>query len=277
MNGTLDRSIDIDAFEHGELALIATDNPYLFSNTHELTILPLYKSKSGSKEASRSENIKIPLGGFVPFSFKNIGSGFAPTVFVSNTLMTKMYHEPIISEINFDVSKGYEQQVLDALKQFTDGDHEISRSSKLEAMRDLNSARMILFVLGSGIALIIALIGVLNFVNVMSVGIMVRKHELATLESVGMSRNQVRKLLVSEGLGYALITLLLVFTIGSAITLGIFTLFQQQATYAIYTYPLLPVIMVSLAIIAICVITPEITYHSIYKKSTIVERLRETE
>lgn len=276
LSETLDKPIDADAFERGEFALIATDNPSLFSNAHELSISPLYKSKSGFEEKSGSEDVKIPLGGFVPSSFKNIGSSLAPTVFVSNALMTKIYNEPNISEINFDVSKGYDQQALDTLKQVMDGDHEISRLSKLETLEELNSAKIVLYVLGGGIALIIALIGILNFVNTMSVGIMVRKHELATLESVGMSRKQVRKLLVSEGLGYAVITLLLVFTIGSIITFGVFTLFRQQVTYAVFTYPFIPVIIVSLAIIVICVITPEIAYHSIYK-STIVERLREAE
>lgn len=277
LNETLDKPIDIDAFDRGELALIATDNPELFSNVRELTISPLKKSESGLEKTSGGESIKIPLGGFVPYSFKNIGSGFAPTVFISNTLMSKIYQEPVISEINLDVSKEYEQPTLNLLKQFTNDDNEIYLTSKLEAMRELSSAKMVLYVLGVSLALIIALIGVLNFVNVMSVGIMVRRHELAILESIGMSRRQVRKLLVHEGLGYAVITLLLVFTIGNAVTLGIFTLFRQQATFAAYSYPFFPVILVSIIIIAICVITPEVAYHSIYKKSTIIERLRETE
>ncbi|WP_429147846.1 FtsX-like permease family protein [Anaerotaenia torta] len=64
-----------------------------------------------------------------------------------------------------------------------------------------------MLVLGGGVALVIALIGILNFVNVMSVSVMVRKRELAILESIGMSRKQVRRMLASEGLGYAVITL----------------------------------------------------------------------
>lgn len=271
---TLDKSIDVDAFERGEFALVATDNPNLFSNIHDLAIIPLRMSESGFEELSGSGKVKIPIGGFVSYSFYK--GGMAPTVFVSNGLMTQLYQDPIISEINLNVSKGYEQKAFDLLKQVTGGDHEISQTSKLETLKELNNAITVLYVLGGGISLIIALIGILNFVNVMSTGIMVRKHELATLESVGMSKKQVRKLLVAEGLGYAVITLLLVFTIGNMITLGFFYLFRQQAAYAIFTYPFLPVSIVSLIIIAICAITPEVVY-SIISKSTIVERLRETE
>ncbi len=237
----------------------------------------IYTNEAGIQKRPGSEPIKVPVGGFVPQFFeRTIGHSFAPTVFVSNTLMDAVYEEPIVSKLYIDVAQGYDKQALDTLKQKTDEDYEISRTSKLEAQEELREAKMMLYILGGGVALILALIGILNFVNVMSVGIMVRKQELATLECVGMSRKQVRRMLVGEGLGYALITLFFVFTAGSAITFGVFKLFQQQAAYAIFTYPFIPVLIASLAVLAICIITPENAYRSIYK-STIVERLREAE
>jgi putative ABC transport system permease protein len=276
LNKTAAKPIDVDAFERGEFALLSTGNPSLFQNVPELTISPMNKNKEGVFERSDSKSVKIPLGGFVPVFFERIGYSIAPTVFISNTLMSKLYEEPIIAKVNIDVAKGYDKQALDELKEVMKGDYEISRASKLEAQEELRGTKMMLYILGGGVALILALIGILNFINVMSVGIMVRKQELATFECIGMSWRQVRKMLVNEGIGYAAITLLLVFTAGSAITFGIFTLFQQQATYAVFTYPFIPVMIVGLAIIAICSITPEITYRSIYR-TTIVERLREAE
>jgi len=272
--GKLDNSIDIDAFERGEIALIATDKPDLFANVHELTISPSYQG--GNSYAATKPKLKISLGGFVPFEFKGIGSGLAPTILISNALMQEWFKEPIVWKINLDVSSDYEQNTQIALKQIIGSDYEISLTSKLEAAEQLNSAKMVLFVLGGGIALVIALIGILNFINVMSVGIMVRRQELATLECVGMSRKQVRRMLVSEGLGYAVITLFFVFTAGSAVAFGIFKLFQQQASYATFSYPFIPVLIASLAVLAVCSITPENVYRTIHK-STIVERLREAE
>lgn len=277
LNATMDSPIDIDAFERGEFALLATNTPSLFENVDELTIFPMkLAGELGIKDKPGSGPIKVPIGGFVPQFFEKIGQGFAPTVFVSNTLMDALYGEPIISKIYIDIAEGYAEQALDILKQVIGGDFEISNTSKLEAQKELREAKMMLYILGDGIALILALIGILNFVNVMSVDIMVRKKELATLECVGMSRKQVRRMLVSEGLGYAAITLFFVFTAGNAITFGIFKLFQQQANYAIFIYPFIPVLIASLLILAICIITPEMAYRSIHK-STIVERLREAE
>ena len=274
-NETLDNPIQVDAFERGEFALIATDTPDLFANVRDLSISALRLSKSGLDDLPGSEKARIPLGGFIPYSFHDSGS-LAPTVYVSRAFMAQMYPDPTISEIMLDVSDGYERLALDALKQIMGKDHEISRTSLLEAKEELNNATMVLYALGGGIAIIIALIGFLNFINVMSTGILVRKHELATLESIGMSRKQVRRMLISEGLGYAGITLFFVFTLGSAIAFGIFQLFQLQATYAVFTYPFLPVLITSLTVLAICIITPEKVYRSMYQ-STIVERLREAE
>ncbi len=275
MNESIHRPINVEAFERGEFALIATDNPGLFSNIHQLAISPLRFSKSGLDELPDSKKVNISLGGFIPYSFSEGGS-LAPTVYVSGKLLPQMYHDPNIWEINLDVSSDYEQNALMALKQMIGSDFEISLTSKLEAMEELNSAKMVLLVLGGGIALVIALIGILNFINVMSVGIMVRRQELATLECVGMSRKQVRKMLVSEGLGYAVITLFFVLTLGSAAAFGIFKLFQQEATYATFSYPFIPVLIAGLAVLAVCILTPEKVYRTIHK-ATIVERLREAE
>ena len=273
LSDTLDNPIDMDAFERGEIALIATDSPGLFSNVRVLTISPSDQSERNNAD---SPKITLPLGGFVPFAYKNVGSGLAPTVLVSNTFMRKWFGEPIISKINLDVSSDYEQNALIAIKRIVGEDYEISLTSKMESMEELSSAKMVLLVLGGGIALVIALIGVLNFVNTMSVSVMVRKRELATLEAIGMSRKQIQKMLVCEGLGYAVITLLLVLSVGNAVTYGIFRLFQQQVSYAVFTYPYIPALIIFLVIMVVCFLTPIRIYRSI-NRATIIERLREAE
>ncbi len=272
-SNTLEKPIDIDAFERGEIALITTDNPALFKNVHELTISPSYRSENDHAD---NPKIKIPLGGFVPLESKGISYSLAPTILISNALMREWFDEPTVSKINLDVSNDYEQNTLIALKQIIESDFEISLTSKMESMEELNSGKMVLLVLGGGIALVIALIGILNFVNVMSVSILVRKRELATLESIGMSRKQIRKLLIYEGLGYAVITLIFVLSVGNAVTYGIFKLFQQQTSFAIFTYPYIPLAITIIVIMAVCLITPERIYRSI-NRATIVERLREAE
>ena len=53
-------------------------------------------------------------------------------------------------------------------------------------------------VLGSGISLLLLLIGVLNFINVMVTGVYSRRQELAVLESIGMTKRQISGMLTWE-------------------------------------------------------------------------------
>ena len=269
----LGNPIDVEAFERGEIALIATDNPELFSNIEDLTVMPSYRGESGT---SGNQKYELSLGGFVPFNYKGIGASLAPTLVVSNEIMQEWFGEPVAIQLELNVSSGYEQNALIALKQIIEDNPAISLTSRIEAMAELGRAKMAILILGGSISLVIALIGILNFVNIMSVSVVSRKRELATLESIGMSRKQIRKMLISEGLCYAGITLILVLSIGNLIAYGIFKLFQQQVSFAVFTYPLIPAVIIALVILAVCLITPE-RIHCALNKETIVNRLREAE
>lgn len=269
----LGNPIDVEAFERGEIALIATDNPELFSNIEDLTVMPSYRGESGT---SGNQKYELSLGGFVPFNHKGIGASLAPTLVVSNEVMQEWFEEPVAIQLELNVSSGYEQNALIALKQIIEDNPAISLTSRIEAMAELGRAKMAILILGGSISLVIALIGILNFVNIMSVSVVARKRELATLESIGMSRKQIRKMLISEGLCYAGITLILVLSIGNLIAYGIFKLFQQQVSFAVFTYPLIPAAIIALVILTVCLITPERMY-CVLNKETIVNRLREAE
>lgn len=269
----LGNPIDVEAFERGEIALIATDNPELFSNIEDLTVMPSYRGESGTLDNQKYE---LSLGGFVPFNYKGIGASLAPTLVVSNEVMQEWFGEPVAIQLELNISSSYEQNALIALKQIIEDNPAISLTSRIEAMAELARAKMAILILGGSISLVIALIGILNFVNIMSVSVVSRKRELATLESIGMSRKQIRKMLISEGLCYAGITLILVLSIGNLIAYGIFKLFQQQVGFAVFTYPLIPAAIIALVILAVCLITPERMYCAL-NKETIVNRLREAE
>ena len=75
-------------------------------------------------------------------------------------------------------------------------------------------------VMGNTISVIIALVGVLNFINSMVTAIVSRKKEFAMIQSVGMTKRQLRKMLIFEGLDYAVITLIVSY-IASALAVGI--------------------------------------------------------
>lgn len=90
-----------------------------------------------------------------------------------------------------NVESVYEEQLYHTLKEIC-ADSSISMRSRYEGRRSMRDARNIMLVLDGGISFILGCIGAFNFINVMSVGIMSRRHELATLESIGMRKGQLR-------------------------------------------------------------------------------------
>ncbi len=62
-------------------------------------------------------------------------------------------------------------------------------------------------VLGNSIGFIIAMLAVLNFLNMMAAGVENRAREFAALESIGMTTKQIKKMLQTEGIGYAVISI----------------------------------------------------------------------
>ena len=71
--------------------MIATDYPELFSNVQELNITPSHREENS---VSDQQKYKFTLDGFVPFSYKGIGTSLAPTVIVSNTILQEWFGEP---------------------------------------------------------------------------------------------------------------------------------------------------------------------------------------
>jgi len=128
-------------------------------------------------------------------------------------------------------------------------------------------------ILSGGVSAILILIGIINFISVMLTGIFTRRTELAVMESVGMTKKQVQKMLMLEGIYYAVITLALILTAGSGILylVGFFT--EQTADYAVFQYPWGWIAILACFIFAICVFVPMLVYR-IATKESITARLR---
>ncbi len=123
---------------------------------------------------------------------------------------------------------------------------------------------------------VLLLIGILNFGNALVTGVLVRKKELAVYESLGMTRSQIRKLLIYEGLTYGgALTLFLVPTVSVLTWLwGRWWLAHSSSAWcATWQYSLLPMWIVLPLLIALSLAIPQSCLHVIMKES-VTERLR---
>lgn len=127
-------------------------------------------------------------------------------------------------------------------------------------------------VMGNTISVIIALVGVLNFINSMVTAIVSRKKEFAMIQSVGMTKSQLRKMLIFEGLDYAVITLVVSY-IASALAVGIGVRAMTANEFSTFNFTLMPLVVCTPILLAFAVLIPFLCFKNLEKQS-IVERLR---
>ena len=126
---------------------------------------------------------------------------------------------------------------------------------------------------GGVLCAVLALIGILNFVNSMMTSILSRYREIAMLQSVGMTGKQVKSMLIYEGIGYAILGLLCSFVLSSLSSVTIVRMMGIELSYFTWHFSLLPVILCGLPMVAITAFIPLLCYRKMSRK-TVVERLR---
>lgn len=127
-------------------------------------------------------------------------------------------------------------------------------------------------VMGNAISIIIALVGVLNFINSMVTAIVSRRREFAMIQSVGMTKRQLCRMLVYEGLYYAGITLAASYLI-SAVAVGVGIRAMVEGGFTTFHFTLLPLMICTPILLIFAILIPYLCFKNLEKQS-IVERLR---
>ncbi len=268
INKTLNSSVDISAFEQGSVVLLSKTVDGLIQPGQEITI-----------QTQNGQHSFVVANGFLSDGFRAGGGnerGTAPDLYISQAALQKLFPQYRVFRVAFDTDGQHDENILQELKQITASQANIdiiSRYERREEMRDyLTTAN----VLGTGLSVILLLVGVMNFVNTMVVNVSTRRYELAILESVGMTKRQIKRMLSMEGFYYWGVSLSLVGTIGTAIFIVLYVIFSKVAYYAVFSYPFIPLVLVSGLVLLICSIVPIWAYKTDIKLS-VVERLRLTE
>lgn len=130
--------------------------------------------------------------------------------------------------------------------------------------------------LGIILAAVIALVGILNFLNAILTGIQARRREFAMLQSIGLTGRQLLQLLICEGLLYALLSGILGVILGSLIGYFAVGSLEQMILFFRYRFTALPYLILLPVFLAASVLLPYLACRGLTRTS-IVERLRESE
>ena len=160
------------------------------------------------------------------------------------------------------------------LKDYTENiDPLLDYESKQSYVDEFHSFRSMFLMLGSILSLVIGLVGVLNFFNAILTGILTRRREFAVLQAVGMTGQQLRRMLIYEGLCYAgmavAVSLVLSLVLGPLLQTALGSTFW----FFTYRFSILPVACIAPVFLLLGALLPLIT-HRFALRQSIVDRIR---
>lgn len=175
----------------------------------------------------------------------------------------------------FDTTEEANSDMESFLSNYTKGSgQEYNYESRASYEKEFNSFRGMFLLLGTVLSFIVGLVGIINFVNAVITGIVSRKRELAMLQAVGMTGQQLRAMLVWEGLFYALGSGLLAILLSAVLEPLLSSVLEKVFWFFSGNVTLIPAILALpvFAVLGACI--PLVSY-KVLSRQTIVDRLRE--
>lgn len=129
----------------------------------------------------------------------------------------------------------------------------------------------------SSLAIFIMMFSILSMMNTLITNIVTRKQELAMLESIGMGKGQMRKMLLGESLLLIVVTICITMTIGTLCGLALSNLlYDIGAVYMAFRFPIVFALAYVGVLTAVPLLITVASMHS-FSKEALVERLRGVE
>ena len=261
---SMNSSLEYEDFCQGKIAFLAS-----------ATIVP-YEGTDVSGEIEILLNRKIYSIELAPCylsaTFREDGKTLlAPNIYVSQEWLEQIGVPGQINRIAVQI--GNSEQALKTVKAMFEAYSGVGITSKVEKIKELKASFGGITFLGNALSVILLGIGLMNFINMMYVSVSSRGKELAVLESIGMTRKQIYRMLFIEGNTYAILTAMLIFTLGSAVLYESFQIVKTQASYAVFAYPVSQTVISLAVVTAICNLVPVFVYRT-ESSHSIIERLR---
>ena len=158
-------------------------------------------------------------------------------------------------------------------------DTDVAYTSILTMKATVSSVKNVVLLIGGMIGAVFALVGLINFINLVMTNIITRRHEFATMQSIGMTNRQLRKMIISESFSYVLLAGI-VGTLAAGV-LGItlvraFVEISPSSIMMTFQMTLLPALVMLVLFLALAFIVPVVALRFLNNRS-VVERLRVNE
>lgn len=252
---------DFDVLDVGDVITVYKDGEPLM----ELPVL--------AKAAINGDDEEI---GFTSQGTFNVGCN-APALYLPASVYTEIYDEPAVYKYAFNVAEEDRAAMTDFLENYvTSVDTSLNYASAEDARADATTTQTMIRFVGGLIGIIFGVAGVLNLVNTTITSILARRHEFATMQSIGMTRRQLIRMLIWEGVYYALGAAVLGVVIAALVGFTVVRGLTASIWYFTFHFTLVPALVTSLVLVVCAAVIPVIVLKC-FDRGSIVEKLRVAE
>lgn len=186
----------------------------------------------------------------------------------------EIYDEPVIYKYSFNVEEGHWEEITSWLDNYrTATDPSINYLSAANAYAAAEGNRSMINFVGSMLGLIFGLAGILNLINMMITSILTRRHEFATMRSIGMTDRQLTAMLTFEGICYALGAAVSGLILACVFSLTLVRSICRSIWFFTFRLTLAPALAASALLLLIAAAVPGI-FLRLFNRGSIVEQLR---
>ena len=296
----LEGKLDIEKFQNGDYVLLTTiraseeldaaDSIYhpgdklTMSSITETSNIYEEKNENGEILNVRYDNLaekEYEVMAIIDLPYSMDIHRYAHNTMDAVLPLKELSHGEGVNNICFAKSYKVEPESLEAfeseIKNYTENEClYMGYASKSSLKKEFSGMTNVIGTIGISLAGVIAFIGILNFINAVFTGILARKHEFAMLQSIGMTKAQLQKMLIWEGISYVGIAGAASLCIGSIFSRAILQALNKVIMFFEYRFQILPFVVMVPILAAVAILTPLLSFRQLQKHS-IVERLREGE
>lgn len=203
--------------------------------------------------------------------------GESVSLYLPYEIYRKIYDDPVVYKYSFDVEEERQADMTDFIENYmSTADTSINYVSAESARQHAEGMRAMVTFVGGLIGIIFGIIGVLNLSNTIITTIITRRHEFATMQSIGMTEKQLARMLTFEGIYYAAGAC--VGGLAAAVLLGFAVIRRLTGILWLFSFhfTLIPALITCIVLMTAAAFIPSAALH-LFNRGSIVEKLRVAE
>ena len=264
--------VDVDRSDmslHRELNFLDVgDMVTVYKNGEPLMDLPVL-----AKAALNGDDEEI---GFTVAGTAKIG-GDGIFIYLPSDVYEEIYDEPVVYKYAFNVEESQRDNMTAFLEDYMENaDTSIDFLTADSARENAEATQTMITFVGGLVGIIFGIIGVLNLINTIITTILTRRHEFATMRSIGMTQKQLTKMMAFEGLFYALGACILGLIFSLALGFTLVRGLTGAIWWCTFHFTMLPALVTCAFLLIAGFLVPVLALR-FFNKGSIVDQLRISE